>query len=158
MMLYELTGEVLELYQMMQDGDIEEVAFKNTLEAVEGEIEYKCESYCKIIKSLNGDSESLQKEIDRLKARQKSIKNNVERLRTAMQTMLEVTGKDKIKTNLFTISLRNKPPELKVTGDVPKEFFIQQEPKIDNAGIKDLLKTQELEFAHLEQTQSLSIR
>ena len=158
MMLYELTGEVLELYQMMQDGDIEEDAFKDTLEAVEGEIDYKCESYCKVINSLNGDSESLQKEIDRLQARLKSIDNNVKRLKAAMQTMFEVTGKSKIKTNLFTISLRKNPPKLVVTGDVPKEFLIPQEPKVDNAGIKNLLKTQELEFAHLVQTQSLSIR
>ena len=158
MMLYELTGEFLKLYQLMQECDIEEDVFKDTLEAVEGEIDYKCESYCKVINSLNGDSESLEKEIDRLKARQKKIKNNVERLRTAMQTMLEVTGKDKIKTSLFTISLRKNPPKLMVTGDVPKEFFIPQEPKRNDAAIKNLLKTQKLDFAHLEQTQSLSIR
>lgn len=158
MTLYELTGAALELYQMMQDGEIEEDVFKDTLEAVEGEIEYKCDSYCKVIYSLNGYSESLQKEIDRLQARLKSIDNNVKRLKTAMQSMFEVTGKNKIKTNLFTISLRKNPPKLVVTGDVPKEFLIPQEPKVDNTAIKNLLKTQELEFAHLEQTQSLSIR
>lgn len=158
MTLYELTGAALELYQMMQDGEIEEDVFKDTLEAVEGEIEYKCDSYCKVIYSLNGYSESLQKEIDRLQARLKSIDNNVKRLKAAMQSMFEVTGKNKIKTNLFTISLRKNPPKLVVTGDVPKEFLIPQEPKVDNTAIKNLLKTQELEFAHLEQTQSLSIR
>lgn len=158
MTLYELTGAALELYQMMQDGEIEEDVFKDTLEAVEGEIEYKCDSYCKVIYSLNGYRESLQKEIDRLKARQASIDNNVKRMKAVMQTMLEATGNSKVKTILFTVSLRKNPPKLVVTGDVPKEFLIPQEPKVDNAAIKNLLKTQELEFAHLEQTQSLSIR
>lgn len=158
MTLYELTGAALELYQMMQDGEIEEDVFKDTLEAVEGEIEYKCDSYCKVIYSLNGYSESLQREIERLKARQASIDNNVKRMKAAMQTMLEATGNSKVKTILFTVSLRKNPPKLVVTGDVPKEFLIPQEPKVDNAAIKNLLKTQELEFAHLEQTQSLSIR
>lgn len=158
MTLYELTGDVLELYKMMQDGDIEEDVFKDTLEAVEGEIEYKCDSYCKVINSLNSDSESLQKEIDRLKSRQTSIDNNIKRMKATIQTMLEVTGNSKVKTNLFTVSLRKNPPKLVVTGDVPTEFLIQQEPKVDNAGIKNLLKTQELDFAHLEQSQSLQIR
>lgn len=158
MTLYELTGDVLELYKMMQDGEIEEDVFKDTLEAVEGEIEYKCDSYCKVINSLNGDSESIQKEIDRLKARQAGIDGNVKRLRSAIQTMLEVTDSSKVKTNLFTVSLRKNPPKLVVTGDVPQEFLIPQEPKVDNAGIKNLLKSQDLDFAHLEQSQSLQIR
>lgn len=158
MTLYELTGDVLALYKMMQDGEIEEDVFTDTLEAVEGEIEYKCDSYCKVINSLNGDSESLQKEIDRLKARQTSIDNNVKKMKSAIQTMLEVTSNTKVKTNLFTVSLRKNPPKLVVTGEVPEEYLIPQEPKTDNAAIKSLLKSQELAFAHLEQSQSLSIR
>ncbi|WP_167957938.1 siphovirus Gp157 family protein [Anaerosporobacter faecicola] len=156
--LYDLTGEVLQLYQMMQDGDIEEDVFKDTLESVEGDIEFKCDSYCKVINSINSESDSLQKEIDRLKARQTSLDNNVKRMKSALQTMLEVTEKQKVKTPLFTVSLRKTPAKLVVTGEVPSEYMIPQDPKVDNSRIKEILKTQELEFAHLEQSQTLQIR
>lgn len=158
MTLYELKNEVLELYYLLQEGEIEEDVFKDTLEGVEGDIDYKIDSYCKVIKQLEGESEMLKKESDRLKTRKETIDKNITRMKNTIQDVLNATGKQKVKTELFNVSLRKTPPKLIVTGEVPQEFLIPQEPKVDNASIKEMLKTQTLDFAHLEQGQSLSIR
>lgn len=41
MTLYELTGEFLELFQLMEDPEMDEEALRDTLEGMEGEFDAK---------------------------------------------------------------------------------------------------------------------
>ncbi len=45
MNLYELTGQFLQLQQMLEDPETEADVIKDTMEAVEGEIEVKADGY-----------------------------------------------------------------------------------------------------------------
>ena len=69
--IYELTGEYLELMNMLEDEEIDEQTIIDTLEALDGEIENKADNYAKIIKSLESDIDGISKENDRLTARKK---------------------------------------------------------------------------------------
>jgi hypothetical protein len=71
---------------------------------------------------------------------------------------MRATGKTKFKTDLFSFNIQKNPARLVITGEVPEKFLIPQDPKVDNKAIKELLKQQELPFAHLEQSESLRIR
>ena len=64
MTLYELTGQYLELLDMAEDADPE--VFADTLEGIDGEIEDKADNYAKVIRTLEGDVQSVKSEIDRL--------------------------------------------------------------------------------------------
>ena len=72
-----------------------------------------------------------------------------------------VTGREKIKTPLFSIYLQKNAPRLVLDQDaeIPAEYLIPQPPKVDGAAIKEkLMAGEKLPFAALEQGTSLRIR
>ena len=163
MTLYELTGEYLELLALAEDPETDPQIFADTMEGLEGEIEQKADGYARVIRQLDADSTALKAEIDRLTARKKAIDNSIDRMKESLKNAMILTNKTKFKTELFAFGVRNNPPKLVIDhpDQIPASFLIPQEPKIDNAGIKDALKAGDIiaeTFAHLEQTQSVSIR
>lgn len=66
--IYELTGEYLELMNMLEDEEVDEQTIIDTLEALDGEIENKADNYAKIIRSLESDIDGISKENNRLAA------------------------------------------------------------------------------------------
>ena len=156
--LYELTGQFQQLLEMAETGDIEPDILKDTLDGIDGEIEIKADGYAKVIRELDGRVLMLKSEIERLSGKKSSIENNIKTMKESLENAMKITGKIKFKTGLFSFNIQNNPPRLIIDKDVPEEFLIPQPPKVDNARIKQLLKEQELDFAHLEVGQSLRIR
>jgi len=156
--LYELTGQFQQLLEMAETGDIEPDILKDTLDGIDGEIEIKADGYAKVIRELDGRVLMLKSEIERLSGKKSSIENNIKTMKESLENAMKTTGKTKFKTDLFGFNIQNNPPRLIIDKDVPEEFLIPQPPKVDNARIKQLLKEQELDFAHLEVGQSLRIR
>lgn len=158
--LYELTGKYKELLEMAETEELDKQVLADTLESVEGEFELKADGYAKIIRELEGKSNLLKDEIDRLNNRRTAIENNIKSMKEALQGAMYITGKAKFKTSLFSFSIQKNPPKLVIDNPdaIPTEFLIPQEPKIDSKAIKDLLKDKELPYAHLEQSESLRIR
>lgn len=159
--LYELNNEYMQLLEMAQDPDVDEQCLRDTMEAIEGELEDKAEGYAIIIKELENEAAFADAEAKRLKERAAARKNNADRMKKALQAVMETTGKTKFKTSLFSFGIQNNPAALVVHegADIPEQYLIPQPPKVDNAAIKEALKGgQQLDFAHLEQSQGLRIR
>lgn len=159
--LYELTDQMQQLLEMGTDPSIDEQTFLDTFEALEGEIEDKADGYAKVIAELNGMTETIDKEIDRLKTKKQTIANNIDRMKRNLASSMVITGKRKFKTDLFSFAIQKNPPSLVIDDPkkVPQMFLVPQDPKIDTASIKEKLKAgEELDFAHLTQTESLRIR
>lgn len=91
--IYELTGEYLELMDMLEDEEVDEQTIIDTLEALDGEIENKADNYAKIIRSLESDIDGISKENDRLTARKKTyenrIKNLIQQLREKLKAFMK---------------------------------------------------------------------
>lgn len=153
--LYELSNDYLKVLDMMDDENQEEQVILDTLEAIEGEFDYKAESMAKIIKQFKAEAEAVKAEIDRLAARKKSFENKAEFFKSVLFQNMKSTGKQKIKTPLFTISVAKnggKAP-LKITGsieDIPEKYLIPQDPVPDTEAIRALLEKEEVEWAHIE--------
>lgn len=153
--LYELSNDYLQVLDMMDDDTWDEQTVRDTLEAVEGEFDYKADSMAKIIKSLQAKSDAVKEEIDRLTARRKSFENKAEFFKAVLFQNMQVIGKKKIKTALFTISIAKnggKEP-LKITGnieDIPGKYLIPQDPIPNTDAIRALLAEKEVDWAHLE--------
>lgn len=159
--LYELTNEYQALLEMAEDPDISPEVFSDTLEAVGGEIEVKADGYARVMRTLESQISGLKAEESRLGARRKTLEGNVERMKRSLEQAMRLTGKTKFKTELFSFGIQKNPASVVIDdeGKVPKEFWIPQDPKLDKASIKELLKTGEAcEYAHLEQSESLRIR
>lgn len=150
MTLYELTQEYQELLAMMEDPDIDPQVIADTMEGLDGEIEIKAESYIRVLKELEAESNKIDAELKRLGSRYDTCQINIRKLKDSLLTSMQETGKDKIQTEHFRISVAKngglKP--IRVTGDVPPEFC-KLEP--DNKKIREALNNGELEFAHFEE-------
>lgn len=161
--LYEVTGNVLALQEMLENPMDDEDILKDTLEAVHGEYDSKMESYAKVIKNLESDVEALKNESKRLKDKQKTIENNIDRLKKAMFDSMKATGRDKVKGQLFTVAIQKNGGKLPVivdvdTSELPDDLVkIVESPDLD--AISKLLEAGNCKYAHYgERGESLRIK
>lgn len=159
MNLYELTDSYLKVLELIENG---EEGLEDTLESLNDTIELKADGYARIIRNLEANTTALKTEIDRLTDRKKSIENNIDRLKENLKNAMIETGKEKIKTDLFNISVANNPPAVHVIDEkkIPEEFYkVEIIKKLDKATIKDLLKAgQIVEGAELTVGKGLRIK
>ena len=162
--LYEMTSDYLALLEAAEDPETDPVAFEDTLEAIGGEIEIKADGYAKVIRQLDADIAGVKQELDRLNARKTAMETNARRMKDALQNAMELIGREKIKTDLFSFNIQNNPPAVILDTEDPEKipfaYHIPQAPKIDKKAIKaDLEAGKDLTgIAHLEQGRSLRIR
>lgn len=162
--LYELTEDYMNLLELAEDPDIDEQAFADTLEGIEGALEDKADGYAKVIRTLEGDAAACDAESKRLRNKKQTIENNIRRMKAALQYAMQATGKTKFKTALFSFGIQKNPAAVVIDEgyieNIPDRFLIPQDPQIDKKAIKEALKAgEDLEgIAHLEQTESLRIR
>ena len=104
--LYEITGNLLTLIDMLDE--VDDQVIRDSLEAVQGEYEFKMESYCKIIKNLEADMEALKNEAKRLTDKRKLLETNIDRLKKAMFDSMKATNTTKVKGQLFSVSIQKK--------------------------------------------------
>lgn len=164
MTIYEITNDYLQLMQMMEDPELDPKTLADTMEGIEGELEDKAESYGKIIKNIEGDIVALKAEKERLTKKIQTEENNLKRLKETLQFSMEATGKSKIKTSLFSFSIRKNAPAVVMDEpyieNVPERFLKYSDPTINRTAIKEAIQNgEDLEgLAHLEQSKSLTIK
>ena len=166
--IYELTGQFLQLLDMLEDEEVDEQVIMDTLESVEYEIEDKADGYAKIIKALEADVDGIQKENDRLTSRKKTYENRIKWLKQNLEMCMRVTGKKKFTTDLFSFNIQKNGGKRKLTIDVdvkniPEEYRIKHGDKLREYLKENGLEGQDgslnCEWCHLEpQGESLRIR
>ena len=157
--LYELTGQMAYLHQLLEDPEAEEQVILDTMEGIDFEIEEKADGYAKIIRMLTAEVDAIASEVDRLTARKKAISNNIDRLKGALEQSMIFLDKRKFKTALFGFNIQKNPATVNIVGTVPKKFLIPQEPKVDKKAIIEYVKAHgNTKYAELTQSESLRIR
>ena len=164
MTLYELSNDYMTLLEMAEDPDVDEQAFMDTLEGIDGALEDKADGYAKVIRNLEADAAACDAESKRLRNKKQTIENNIKRMKSVLQFAMQMTGKTKFKTALFTFGIRKNPASVVIDAanvrDFPEQYIIESEPILDKKALKDALKAGEdmTGLCHLEQSESLSIR
>lgn len=152
MSLYTLTNDLQQLEAMLLDEDCEvsKECLMDTLEGIEGEYTDKVNAYCKLIKNLKAEAEEIGEEVKRLQAKKRSHEKSIERLKDTLATSMQLVGKEKIKTTLFSL-YGLKGDKLQILGEVPEEYKVEYvTKKNDEKAIKQaLLDGKELGFAKL---------
>ena len=152
--LYELTGEYLDLLDMLQNCDeLEEEVLKDTLDGIQGEIEIKADNYAKIIKELTLEAKKFKAEKERLEANQMILENRAKRLKEHLYNSMIAVGKTKFKTDLFSFGIQKngglQPMVIIPDVEIPKQY-LKSEP--DNSKIREALKRgEELPFVRLKE-------
>ena len=164
MTLYKLTEDYMNLLALAEDPDIDEQAFMDTLDGIEGAIEIKAENYAKIMRQLEADAAACDAESKRLKNKAKTIDNNIRRMKQALQFAMQATGKTKFKTQLFSFYIQKNSASVvmdeQYIENIPERFLVRKDPEINRKAIRDAINAgEDLEgIAHLEQTESLRIK
>lgn len=157
--LYDLTNQYQQLLEL--ESEIDEQTFIDTLQSIDEAIEDKAENLAKVIKEMEATITTIANEVNRLQSKKQVVANRVSNLKTYLQGEMEKVNKTKVKGALFTVNIQNNPPSLRVdrTDNIPKDFFIEQEPTLDKKALKEAVKNGEvIEGVELKQTRSLRIR
>lgn len=157
--LYELTSN----YKYVLDlaDELDEQTLKDTLDSIEEPLKEKVDNTAKLIKAMENDVKAFKEEETRLSKRRKTIENNIKRLKNYTLDVLEGNDLEKIEGVTFKVSIRNNAVSLKVTDEkmIPKNYFVEQEPKLNRKELLDDLKFGvEVYGAELQQTRSIQIR
>ena len=88
--IYKLTAEYLALMEMAEDPDIDEQAFLDTLESIEGDIRDKAEAYAIIISEVTAKAAQLNSEAKRLTSWADSLANKATRMKDALMQVRPV--------------------------------------------------------------------
>lgn len=158
MNLYELTANAAYLQQLLEDGDIDEQTFNDSIESLM--IDNKVENICKVIRNLEAQAAAFKEEADRLAKKQKTAENGVKRLKESLVNFLLTTNSKKINAGLFTVSLgSSKSVELVEDGAIPECYLTPQPPKVDKTGIGAALKAgKEVPGAALKESYHVRIK
>lgn len=167
--IYEMTEEFRTLWQLMEDGILDDDALAGAFEVATEDLAYKLEGYCKFLKNLDSDIAGLKAEEKRLAERRKVMENTKERAKVAMLTAMKAAGEKKISAGSFTVSVQANPAKVildeQYIENIPESYLKYKDPEIDKAAMKEVLTgdNEELKkalegIAHLEQDDGIRIR
>lgn len=144
MNLYDLTGELLQLQEMLEDPDIDTDILYDTLAGVEGEYDDKVEGWCMIIRNLTAQADALDIEVKRLNEKKKAVSNRIEWMKRCVFESLKVTGRKKA-GGALTAQIKTNGGKLPVILDKEVEEFppdlVKWEAKPDMDEIRKYLDT-----------------
>lgn len=158
MNVYELTQNAAYLQQLLEDGDIDEQTYQDSLESMM--VDEKVDNVCKVIRNLEAQAAAFKEEEQRLAAKRKVAENGVARLKGSLLELAQAMKDRKAKGTLFTVSVgTSKSVEILAEGMLPKEYLIPQPPKVDKTGIGARLKAgEEIPGALLKESSYVRIK
>lgn len=158
--LYELTENMLLLQRMLDDDEIDEVTFADTMGSLELDLKDKADGYAKVLANMQGYISAMKAEEDRLANRRRNISKKIDYMKDNLKGAFQATGTKKMQTELFTFSLVTNPPSVVIDDEklVPKKYIIKK-PQIDKVAIKEALKQGvKVRSCRLESGESLRIK
>ena len=159
MRLYEISKEFEALYEMANDAEGDELI--ELYDELRESLSDKLENSGKVLKQLQADADALKAEESRLKQRRQVVENNIDKLKELMVSAMNSSGEAKIKTQLFSFSIRASE-SVKITDEsLLTDGYIRvktvREP--DKKAIKETLdKGIDVEGAEIVINESLQIR
>lgn len=159
--LYELTGEYIELLELLEDPDSDEESVKDAMNALITSIDKKFDGYMKVYREIEHKEQDIKEEMDRLKERKENLTKRKEGIKDSILMSMLATNRTKVETALFTAAVKTTQDSLVIDDedDIPEEFFDPQPSKLNKKRLKDFLKSNdddEVEYAHLEKGKTVT--
>ena len=152
--LYQIVGELQDFINM-NEGLEDEQAYKDTLEALQGELNDKVSQWGRAIKNMESDRDAIKAEADRQAARAKAIDNSITRMKETLLMYLKAAGVKKAGDNIIGASIVKNGGKAPLivdyinAEDLPQEF---QKVTIsaNNDAIREALENgKQLEWARI---------
>lgn len=121
MSLYEITGRLAYLRELIENEAISEEEAADTMEAILQEQEDGYENAVKWIRDIEAEIEAVKAEADKLTEKRKTLESRKERVRDYILRSMQASGQTKVKAGIFTIA--EKKPTVKYVPSVPLEYM-----------------------------------
>lgn len=146
--LYEIAQEYMQLCEIVEDTDVDEQVFEDTLAGIEAELEEKADAYAVILANLDNDTEKIDKEIERLTKMKKILKSRSDFLKRNLTNTMLLMNKKKFKTDIHSYSISKNAPSLNILDEakIPEKYMVAQEPKLDRKALLSDVKANPEEF------------
>lgn len=165
MTIYDITKDFYEINNLMENaldenGDVreltkdEEEIIQKWFEENAKSFEEKADAYGKFITNLKVQAEEAENtrklykaELDRLSSRAKVFENRRKSLLAGIQYAMNVIGKEKIKTSLFSFGIQNSPLSINTDMARPTEIptkYLKIETTVSKSAINAAIKKGEL--------------
>ena len=161
--LFEIATAYRALAEKLHDTDLPDEVIEDTLEAESGDLVEKLTNIGFVIRNIDAEVSAMKDAEEKIAARRKSKENRIARLKAyALANMLS-TGKTKIESPYFVISLRNNPESVVIDAEsqIPQDYMreIPARFEVDKQLVKQAIKDgYTVPGCHLTRTQSLQIK
>lgn len=158
--LYELTEQYTELLNAIETDDPKLLEDTIASTGINEDLNKKFEGYGQVINQAKADMNEVFEEIKRLQTKKRTYDNNIKRLKQALIDSLAAVGKDRIKTPLFSFSIKNtRAVDVTSIEDLPVDYLVPQPSKPDKKAIKEAIESgQDVPGATIKFNESLAIR
>jgi len=103
-------------------------------------MEDKFDNTQRYILTLNGESDTLDKEIKRLQAKKSALNNKADKLKKMMQNALSVAGLEKFKTPFYSFTIKTTEAlEVESIDNIPRNY-LRVKYEADKVEIKKAIK------------------
>lgn len=152
MNLYEIEQSILDCIDL----ETGEIIDAEKLENMQMAKEQKVRNIACYIKNLQADAKAYEEEEKTFYARKKAAQNKAENLKKYLAGFL---NGEKVKGKEYAISWRKSSAvEIMDESKIPAEYHIPQPDKIDKAGLKNALKSGEVDGAKLVEHNNMIIK
>ena len=161
--LFEVAANYRALAEKLHDTDLDDKTIEDTLESESGDLVEKLTNIGFVIRNIDAEVSAMKDAEEKIAARRKSKENRIARLKAyALANMLS-TGKTKIESPYFVISLRNNPESVVIDAEsqIPQDYMreIPARFEVDKQLVKQAIKDgYTVPGCHLTRTQSLQIK
>ena len=161
--LFEIATAYRALAEKLHDTDLPDEVIEDTLEAESGDLVEKLTNIGFVIRNIDAEVAAMKDAEEKIAARRKSKENRIARLKAYALANMLATGKTKIESPYFVISLRNNPESVVIDAEsqIPQDYMreIPARFEVDKQLVKQAIKDgYEGPGCHLTCTQSLQIK
>lgn len=158
MRLYELTSDLMELNDLLEQGeDVEEIR-----EIIMTHIASKAGGLMELILNIESDAEAVRMEIKRLERLLEVKENKTKRLKEYLMDCMTQADIKSVPSAKGNITIRNNQPKIVIDDEdkIPAGFkTVKEVTSINKKDLKESLKNgQRVEGCHLEASRSLVIK
>jgi len=138
--LFELSLNYQQVLSMIQEGESDR--YEDTLEMLKDAIEDKVQGIHYVIRQLDGEINTLEKEKERLDKRINTRKNGIKRLKQYLQEEMKKCEMQKIETPMVTVWIQSNPPsvDIKDENKLDDEYLVEQPKKVNRSLLIQELK------------------
>ncbi|MBL0108914.1 Phage protein [Candidatus Propionivibrio aalborgensis] len=161
--LYDIAAEYREIAEKLNDSDFDEQTIADTLEGMSGDLVQKCTNVGFFIRNMEAESEAMKAAEESIAKRRATRDSKIKRMKDYLLNAMISTGKTKIESPWFVLSVRNNQESVVVDADsqIPEGFMrmIPAKYEPDKVLIKKAIQSGiEVEGCHLARSQSLQIK